>query len=238
MHLESLDVSNNLLEKWPGQLESCAELRDLRLDHNKIREVSNAPLISLESVAWRWLIQELALRAPCSWYYEWGGGVFRRASRGDRRAQKPNAPTSCGLDRRQSKRYGYTDVRRAPKTLTLHGEARRGIHVPIADGPVRGVATWPKFAQVPEGLDGNSALTYLNLSDNAIRRLPVAINSLSSLASLDVSRNELETTEIQPIRRRERGPRLDSLETLRLAHNQLREAQPGIETLTTLTELE
>lgn len=35
-----LDVSYNRLKKWPPQVEECKSLRDLRLDHNKLQEVS------------------------------------------------------------------------------------------------------------------------------------------------------------------------------------------------------
>lgn len=37
--LTALDVSYNRLKKWPPQMEECKNLRDLRLDHNKLQEV-------------------------------------------------------------------------------------------------------------------------------------------------------------------------------------------------------
>lgn len=37
--LVTLDVSYNRLKLWPPQVEQCRNLRDLRLDHNKLQEV-------------------------------------------------------------------------------------------------------------------------------------------------------------------------------------------------------
>lgn len=37
--LVTLDVSYNRLKLWPPQVEECRNLRDLRLDHNKLQEV-------------------------------------------------------------------------------------------------------------------------------------------------------------------------------------------------------
>ncbi|CAN0507243.1 unnamed protein product [Laminaria digitata] len=84
----------------------------------------------------------------------------------------------------------------------------------------------------------NTALTTLDLSGNAMKRLPSAINSLSSLVFLDLSHNQLDANPILPVGRKEQGPRLASLEVLRLDGNRLEAGPAAVETLKTLTELE
>ena len=92
--------------------------------------------------------------------------------------------------------------------------------------------------QVPEVIGDNTALTALDLNGNAIKRLPGTINSLSSLVRLDLSQNELDANPILPVGRKEPGPRLVSLQVLRLDGNRLEVGPAAVETLKTLTELE
>ena len=91
---------------------------------------------------------------------------------------------------------------------------------------------------MPEVIGDNTALTALDLSGNAIKRLPGTINSLSSLTFLDLSHNELEASPILPVGRKEQGPRLVSLQVLRLDNNRLGVGPSALETLKTLVELE
>lgn len=91
---------------------------------------------------------------------------------------------------------------------------------------------------MPEVVGDNTALTTLDLSGNAIKRLPDTVNSLSSLTFLDLSHNELNASPFLPVGRKESGPRLVSLEVLRLDNNRLEEGPAAVETLKTLTELE
>lgn len=83
----------------------------------------------------------------------------------------------------------------------------------------------------------NKALTNLDLSGNSLKGLPDTINSLSELVRLNLSNNKLKSLPILPVGRKEKGPRLASLETLRLEHNRLSEGPPAVETFATLTDL-
>lgn len=91
--------------------------------------------------------------------------------------------------------------------------------------------------QVPDLVGENKALTNLNLSGNSLKGLPDTINSLSELINLNLSDNKLKSLSFLPVGRKERGPRLASVETLRLEGNRLTEGPAPVETFTTLTDL-
>lgn len=91
--------------------------------------------------------------------------------------------------------------------------------------------------QVPDVVGENKALTNLGLSGNSLKGLPDTINSLSELVHLNLSNNKLKSLPIRPIGRKEKGPRLASLETLRLENNRLSEGPAAVETFSTLTDL-
>lgn len=91
--------------------------------------------------------------------------------------------------------------------------------------------------QVPDVVGDNKALTNLNLSGNNLKGLPDTINSLSELIHLNLSDNKLKSLPILPVGRKERGPRLASLETLRVEGNRLAEGPAALESFTTLTDL-
>ncbi|CAM9407149.1 unnamed protein product, partial [Ectocarpus sp. 6 AP-2014] len=91
---------------------------------------------------------------------------------------------------------------------------------------------------VPDIVGDNTALTNLNLSGNSLKGLPHTINSLSDLTRLDLSDNKLKTHSILPVGRKQKGPRLVSLEVLRLDGNRLTEGPEMVETFKTLTELD
>lgn len=95
-----------------------------------------------------------------------------------------------------------------------------------------------KLLQIPETLAELKSLTNLNLGRNSISCLPKVVNSLSGLASLDISHNRLKIAEILQTGRKQRGLRLVSLERLKLQNNELTEGPTAADTLTTLTELE
>eukprot|EP00903_Cladosiphon_okamuranus_P008234 g7927.t1 len=94
-----------------------------------------------------------------------------------------------------------------------------------------------KLEEVPDVVGGITALTNLDLSGNNLKVLPGTINSLSELIHLNLSDNKLRTLPILPVGRKERGPRLALVETLRLEHNRLTEGPAAVETFTTLTDL-
>lgn len=83
----------------------------------------------------------------------------------------------------------------------------------------------------------NKALTNLNLSGNSLKGLPDTINSLSELTHLNLSGNKLKSLLMLPVGRKEKGPRLASLETLRLEGNRLTDGPAAVETFKTLTDL-
>lgn len=83
----------------------------------------------------------------------------------------------------------------------------------------------------------NKALTNLNLSGNSLKGLPDTINSLSELTHLNLSGNKLKSLPMLPVGRKEKGPRLASLETLRLEGNRLTDGPAAVETFKTLTDL-
>ncbi|CAM9211411.1 unnamed protein product, partial [Ectocarpus fasciculatus] len=91
---------------------------------------------------------------------------------------------------------------------------------------------------VPATVGDSTALTNLNLSGNGLKGLPDTINSLSALTRLDLSDNKLKTHSILPVGRKQKGPRLVSLEVLRLEGNRLTEGPDMVETFKTLTELD
>eukprot|EP00752_Nemacystus_decipiens_P011953 g10598.t1 len=94
-----------------------------------------------------------------------------------------------------------------------------------------------KLQEVPDVVGENKALTNLDLSGNSLKDLPDTINSLSELVHLNLSSNKLKSLPIHPVGRKERGPRLASLETLRLEGNRLTEGPAAVETFATLTDL-
>lgn len=111
--------------------------------------------------------------------------------------------------------------------LSFLRNAPLGVNLANADSPL----------QVPDVVGENTALTNLDISGNSLKGLPDTINSLSELTYLNLSDNKLRSLPILPAGRKEKGPRLASLETLRLEGNRLTEGPAAVETFKTLTDL-
>ncbi|CAM9251020.1 unnamed protein product [Scytosiphon promiscuus] len=95
-----------------------------------------------------------------------------------------------------------------------------------------------RLQEVPDVVGDNTALTSLNLSSNSFKSIPDTINSLTDLTRLELSDNKISILPIFPIGRKGKGPRLASLEILKLERNRLTEGPAAVETFKTLTELD
>eukprot|EP00904_Undaria_pinnatifida_P013165 jgi/Undpi1/897/HiC_scaffold_10.g04361.m1 len=213
-NLVDLDLQHNRIQTIPNELEALTKLKHLRLGYNRIGGFrGNIYLMSS--------LQTLDL----------GHNRLKKVPLqvGDLQLLKRTREWEVGL--RLLKELVTLDVsynllERWPAQAEECAKLR---HLNLGHNKLR---------QVPEVVGDNTALTTLDLSGNAIKRLPDTVNSLSSLTFLDLSHNELNASPFLPVGRKESGPRLVSLEVLRLDNNRLEEWPAAVETLKTLTELD